>query len=54
MNVYEDIMKGLTEAIEYERGNGKARVDTWELKDDGTWVRESNVEDKKNSPLDKR
>lgn len=25
MNVYESIIKGLTEAIEYEQGNGKAR-----------------------------
>ena len=28
MNVYESIMTGLNEAIEYEKGKGKARTET--------------------------
>lgn len=46
MNVYESNIKGLEEAIEYERGNKKAtRTVTLELLDDGTVVRRDDEDD---------
>lgn len=33
MSVYENIIAGLKEAIEYEKGNAKARTSKWTVKD---------------------
>lgn len=55
MNVFESITEGLNEAMEYERGNVKARTTALELLDDGTVVRRDTDDTKpeKDAPEDK-